>query len=425
MFSKEVAREMGYWGIPALYAAGALAAGLTIPIVESCILPGFVSPMSLSSATAIYSSIASGMLALTGIVFSLMLVMVQFSASAYSPRLVSWIARDPVIWHALGIFTATSVYAISALTGVGRNGSEHVPFLSVFVELALLLASVAVFIAMIYRTAGLQINRMLTFTGDQGRRVISRNYPILTSAAVVSVTDNLSSLPPTQTLIHEGGPLSVQAVDVAPLVELARVSGGLIEIIVSVGDTVVESMPLLHVYGTREPLSEKKLKNGIELGIQRTFRQDPKYAIRLLVDIAIKALSPAVNDPTTAVQALDQIEDLLLRFGRRHLEIGNHRDRDGKLRLVVPVPTWNDLLLLAFDEICSCGATSMQVMRRMNALVANLIQTVPKERQSALELWATRLEAITRRSFPESEERRAASMEDRQGLGAPNRHLSG
>lgn len=75
--------------------------------------------------------------------------------------------------------------------------------------------------------------------------------------------------------------------------------------------------------------------NGIELGAERTFEQDPKYAIRLLVDIAIKALSPAINDPTTAVQALDQIEDLLLRLGRRRLEIGSFRDQEGKFRVVV------------------------------------------------------------------------------------------
>ena len=116
-------------------------------------------------------------------------------------------------------------------------------------------------------------------------------------------------------------------------------------------------------------IDERKLRNGIELGKERTFEQDPKYAIRLLVDIAIRALSPAINDPTTAVQALDQIEDLLLRLGQRHLEIGDFRDRDGKLRLVVSFPTWDDLLRLAFDEICFYGATSVQVMRRMNALI--------------------------------------------------------
>jgi uncharacterized membrane protein len=173
MFHMKYARQMSNWGIPALYAAVAIAAALTIPHLESRILPEFVSPMSISSATAIYSSIASGMLALTGIVFSLTFVMVQFSATAYSPRLVLWIARDPVMSHALGIFTATFLYGVAALAGVDRSGSGQVPFFSVWVELALLLASVGMFIALIQRVGLLQVNRMLVFTGDQGRKVIS------------------------------------------------------------------------------------------------------------------------------------------------------------------------------------------------------------------------------------------------------------
>ena len=413
------ARQISNWGIPGLYSAVAIAAALTIPRLESRILPEFVSPMSISSAMAIYSSIASGMLALTGIVFSLTFVMVQFSATAYSPRLVLWIARDPVMSHALGIFTATFLYGVAALAGVDRSGSRQVPFFSVWVELALLLASVGMFIALIHRIGLLQVNRMLAFTGDQGRKVISTIYPSLSSTVAVTGPDDLGALPRTQTLIHHGGPRSIQAIDVSALVNVAKASGGIIVTVVAVGDTVVELTPLLHVCGTREPIPEKKLRNGIKLGSQRTFEQDPKYAIRLLVDIAIKALSPAINDPTTAVQALDQIEDLLLRLGQRYLEIGRYRDSDGKLRLVVPFPTWDDLLRLAFDEICFYGATSVQVMRRMNALVSDLGRAVPKERRPALEFWDARLKAIIARSFADSEERLEASKQDRQGLGAP------
>jgi uncharacterized membrane protein len=275
------------------------------------------------------------------------------------------------------------------------------------------------FIALIQRVGLLQVNRMLVFTGDQGRKVISTIYPSLSSTVAVTGLDDFGALPRTQTLTHHGAPRSIQAVDVSALVNLAKASGGIIETVVAVGDTVVELTPLLQVFGTREPIPEEKLRNGIELGSQRTFEQDPKYAIRLLVDIAIKALSPAINDPTTAVQALDQIEDLLLRLGQRYLEIGRYRDRDSKLRLVVPFPTWDDLLRLAFDEICFYGATSVQVMRRMNALVSDLSRAVPKERRPALEFWDARLKAIIARSFADSEERLEASKQDRQGLGAP------
>jgi uncharacterized membrane protein len=271
----------------------------------------------------------------------------------------------------------------------------------------------------------LQVNRMLIFTGDQGRRVITTMYPLLKLAATAAESDDFRVLPCTQTVIHHGRPRSIQTVDVAALVNLAKVSGGVIEMVAAVGDTVVELAPVLRVFGAERSIDERKLRHGVEIGGERTFEQDPKYAIRLLVDIAIRALSPAINDPTTAVQALDQIEDLLRRLGQRQLEIGAYRDSEGKLRLVVPFPTWDDLIRLAFDEICAYGATSVQVMRRMNALVADLTQAVPEERRPTLKTWARRLKATIARSFAGSEERMDASGEDRQGLGVPRQRPSG
>jgi len=417
-------RGWGIWGIPALYAAAAIAAGLTFPRFENRIFPELVSQLSGATLIAICSAVASGMIALTGFVFSLIFLMVQFSATAYSPRLVLWMARDPVVSHALGIFTATFLYAICAPTGIDLGVPGQVPFFSPWLVGVLLVASVGMFIALIQRIGLLQVNRMLIFTGDQGRKVIATTYPSLASMAPAARPEGLRALPRTQTLIHHGRPRTVQAVDIGALVNLARTSGGVIEVAVAVGDTVVELTPLLHVSGAREPIDERRLRNGIELGGERTFEQDPKYAIRLLVDIAIKALSPAINDPTTAVQALDQIQDLLLRLGSRQLEIGVFCDSDGKSRLVVPFPEWDELLGLSFDEIRSCGATSTQVMRRMNALVAELILALPEKRHPALQYWDEQLKASIARSFADNEERQQASKEDRQGLGAPRRHSS-
>jgi uncharacterized membrane protein len=402
-----------------------MAAALTFPRFESRMFPGLVSQASIPAAMAIYSAIASGMIALTGIVFSLAFVMIQFSAIAYSPRLVLWISRDPVMSHAIGLFTATFLYAIAALASLERSGSGKAPFISAWVVIVLLMASVAMFISLIQRLGLLQVNRMLIFTGDQGRRVITTIYPSTKSQVAATESGDFRALPCSQTLIHHGRPRSIQAVDVATLVSLANVSGGVIEMVAAVGETVVESTPLLRVFGTERPIDERKLRNAIVIGSERTFEQDPKYAIRLLVDIAIKALSPAINDPTTAVQALDQIEDLLLRLGQRKLEIGTYRDSDGKLRLVVPFPTWDDLTSLAFDEICAYGATSVQVMRRMNALVTDLMKAVPEERRPTLSYWHERLRATITRSFADTEERIEASTEDRQGLGMPRKDPSG
>jgi uncharacterized membrane protein len=419
MFDRNQNHHLSSWVIPAIYAGAALVAGLTFPRFESQIFPDLVVSTSVSVAIAFYSSVASGMIALTAIVFSLTCLMVQFAATAYSPRLVLWITRDPVITHALGIFTATFLYALAALAGTGRSGLTQAPFVSAWVVIVLLLVSVGMFIALVHRVALLQVNHMLIFTGNHGRKVIEKIYPGLESEAATNETYDFRALPHTQTLIHHGRPLSVQEVNIAALVNLAQASGGIIEMIVAAGDTVVELTPILKVFGAREPLDERRLRDGIQFGEERTFEQDPKYAIRLLVDIAIKALSPAINDPTTAVQALDQVEDLLLRLGQRNLKNGEHLDRDGKLRLVVPSPTWDDLVRLAFDEICYYGSSSVQVMRRMNALLSDLAQAVPETRRATLDSWDRRLKATIARSFTNSEERLDASTQDRQGFGVP------
>jgi len=407
-----------------LYAVVAVVAGLTFPRLESQFFPGLVVPLSINSATAICSAIASGMIALTGIVFSLAFVMVQFSSTAYSPRLALWIARDPFVKHALGVFTATFLYALAALAWVGRNSSLTVPFVSSWIVVFLLMASVGMFIGLTQRLQLLQVNSILRFAGNQGRQVIKTTYALANSVPQRFEAIEFRGMPLVQTLLHHGQPRVVQAVHIAAIMNLASVSGGVIEMVATVGDTVVELTPLLNVFGVHQPIDERKLRRGIEMGAERTFEQVPKYAIRLLVDIAIRALSPAVNDPTTAVQALDQIGDLLVHLGQRQVQIGAFRDSGGKLRLVIPFPTWDDLLRLAFGEIRTYGANSVQVMRRMNALISDLIPAVPQTRRASLEHWQMRLRDTVARSFPEGEERREASQEDRQGLGVPRQHSS-
>jgi uncharacterized membrane protein len=405
------------WGIPLAYTATTFIFGMVFPRLEHRYLPELVSTMSAASGMAIGSAIASGMIALTGIVFSLAFVMVQFSATAYSPRLVLWVARDPVVSHALGVFISTFLYALLLMAWVDREASGKVPLISGWIVVALLVASMGFFIALIERIGSLQVNRMLIFTGDRGREAIDELYPSDGSPASRKELPDLERWPVTQTLVHSGRPKVIQAIVVETLVEQARNADAVIEVQAAVGDTVLELTPLLRVRGARQPLDERALAAAIEAGDERTFEQDPKYAIRLVVDIAIKALSPAINDPTTAVQALDQIEDLLLRLGRRRLDVGAFADDAGQLRLVVPFPTWDDFLLLALDEIRACGAGSVQVMRRMMALIKNLTEVLPAGRHQALQYWEQRLKTTIARSFADTAEKKDASVADRQGLG--------
>ncbi|HYA39219.1 MAG TPA: DUF2254 domain-containing protein [Candidatus Methylomirabilis sp.] len=415
-------RRLPNWSIPALYALVAVAAALILPRLEAAYLPTLHAGMSPQAAVAILSSVGTGMIALTGIVFSLAFVMVQFSATAYSPRLVTWLARDPVLWHAVGIFSATFLYSLGAIAWIDRAGSGKTPFFSSWLVIVLLLVSVGIFIGLIEKLSLLQIHRMLAFTADQARQVIDNAYPPLDQPQSLVDPEAYAGRPLTQTLYHAGPPRSIQALDVPALVSLASAVDGVITIVSPVGDTLVEGTVMLRLFGARRPIDERELRSAFAVGAERTFEQDPKYAIRLLVDIAIKALSPAVNDPTTAVQALDQIEDLLRHLGRRRLEIGVHRDRDGTARLFVPHPSWEDFLALGLDEICYYGATSVQVMRRMKALVADVLAAMPPERQGSLRRHQKRLDAIIVSSFRDETDRREASIEDRQGLGMPRTH---
>ena len=409
------------WVIPAWYAALAILAALYLPRLEIALGSQIDAGIDPASLLAMFSSIASGMIALTGIVFSMTFVMVQFSATAYSPRLVLWIAREPVLWHSVGIFSATFLYALGAISWVQRvHAGTGVPFFSAWLVIVLLVASVGVFIALIQRMSLLQVYRMLTFTADHGRRVIEETYPPIEAPPSLPPADGFGSRQPSRTVRYAGRPLSLQALDIRRLLELATAAGAVLELCASVGDTLVDGTTMLRVHGGR-PLDERELRRALHVGADRTFEQDPKYAIRLVVDIAIKALSPAVNDPTTAVQALDQIEDLLLRLGRRRLEIGAVHDASRALRLVIPYPSWDDFLTLAFDEIRHYGADSVQVMRRMKALAADLIVALPAERHAALRQHQQRLDAQIARTFEVAEEKQEASVEDRQGLGVPRK----
>jgi uncharacterized membrane protein len=328
--------------------------------------------------------------------------------------------------HSLGVFTATFIYAVAALAWVDRGGSGKVPLLTVWFAIVLLLVSVVFFVLLIKKLTMLQISRVLAYAGDQGRAVIERDYTLLGETGKEASGAAADEMPAErQVVLHRGGPAALQAIDVPRLVALARREGAVIEVALAVGDTLVDGMPLLRVYGEGRSVPERRLRRLVRLGGERTFEQDPKYALRILVDIAIKALSPAINDPTTAVQALDQIEDLLLRLGRVDLSAGRIRDAQGRLRLVFPVPRWEDFLVLAFDEIRYCGASSIQVMRRLRALLTDLMENVPPERRVALQRYLERVDNGIRRTFEDDDDRRDAFEVDRQGLGLPRERREG
>jgi len=146
--------------------------------------------------------------------------------------------------------------------------------------------------------------------------------------------------------------------------------------------------------------------------------QDPRFAFRILVDIANKALSPGINDPTTAVLALDQIHRLLMYVGKRRLDAGQAYDALGRLRLCYRTPDWIDFVSLAVTEIRHYGASSMQVARRLHVLLEHLLRVLPEARKPALEQELALLQRATQRAFPDKEDRARAAVGDLQGIGS-------
>ncbi len=432
---------MHLWLIPMIYAAASFLCGITLPRLEQAYSP-YDSGISVASAQAFFSAVASGMIGLTGIVFTISLVMVQFSAIAYSPRLVLLLARDPRLFHSLGVFIATFTYSLSILLYVDRNGSGAVPILSGVVVAGLLLLSMLLFSALMKGLRDLQITYVLHTIGDRGRDVLRETFQRLdeeedSQSKHGRVAGNVSELGAVvQTLRYFAPPRTITSLDIGDLVRQAQKAAAVIVMVCGVGDTLVENTLLLQVHGARTTLPERDLLRAIHFGFERTSEQDPKYPIRLLVDIAIKALSPAINDPTTAVQAIDQIEDLLRRLGGHDLDAGYGYDADGVLRLIFqlcalaagrglwlrcdpfPMPTWEDYLVLAFDEVRHYGAGSVQVMRRLKSALLGLADSVTADtRIEAVHRYLKQLDLTVDRSDLAADDQKTARQEDRQGLG--------
>jgi len=263
-------------------------------------------------------------------------------------------------------------------------GNETVHQFYTFVAASLGLGSVVVFIYLIdYAARFLRPVSIVRRVGDSGIEVIRRLYPDLTTGPRAVVPPPGRAFP-CRTINHAGHSGIVLAVDLAGLVAKARHAGGMIEFVPQVGDFVAVDEPLFRVYGGAGVIDESELRGGVALGAERTIEQDPTFAFRILVDIALKALSAAINDPTTAVIAIDQLHRLLRLVGLRHVSREQICDASGEPRLIFKTPNWEDFVHLTCTEIRHYGASSVQIMRRLRSMLENLVQTLPPHRHAEL-----------------------------------------
>jgi uncharacterized membrane protein len=215
----------------------------------------------------------------------------------------------------------------------------------------------------------------------------------------------------------------VLAFNVPGLVEFGQRYDAIVELIPQVGNFIAHGDPLFRVYPSKYPLEEEELFQCVALGQERTLQQDPTFPFRILVDIACKGLSPAINDPTTAVLALDQIHHLLREVGSRQLDDERVRDKAGRVRLLYRTPDWQDFVQLAVTEIRHFGGGSIQVTRRLRAMLQNLILTLPEERSPLLRIELDLVHRSAERFFLDPEDQALADISDSQGVGGKG-HLS-
>jgi uncharacterized membrane protein len=402
-----------------LWAGLALVAGIFVaPAVRwleretGWVVFGF----SADGARAVLGVLVGSMLTFIVFVLSTTLIVVQLASGQSSPRVIALVLATPGVKFALGMLTFTYTYTLAAL---GRVEDRN-PDLHVSVAVFLNLACIIVFLRFVQRlSSGLRPSSLIQLVADEARQVFDHVYPApyQSDRPEYSATRSRPKDPaaqPTGLADRSGVVLAFGAAD---LVRLAEEADAVIELIPQVGDFFAAGDPLFRVTGPR-PVSPDALRSCVAIGPERTLEQDPRFVFRILVDIASKALSPAINDPTTAVQSLDEIQHLLMVLGRRHLDDGQVHDPAGKLRLAYSTPGWPDFVMLAVSEVRQFGAGSLQINRRLRAMLEHLLEALPDERRPPLRDELALLGTGVERSFRDEEDRRRARVPDYQGVGA-------
>ncbi len=359
-----------FWPIPAAFlAAGILLAALTVYAPSLGLASEIPAGPKVASgeAAGVLGIIASATLTFLGVVFTLTLVALQLASSQASPRALRTFIRSGLTKVAFGFLLATFAYSVAFLVLAGGHGHEP-ESRGLTVAVILVTASLLVFLGYVASTMRLlQVAWVITDVADRTRAAIRKHYPPAAayqpaSAASLTSPQTPVALPSRGRRAHPG---VLQGVDHYRLVRLAQRHDCVLRLLARIGEYVPSGADLVVAYGGAP--DGRDILAGLNLGRSRTLYQDPAYGLRQLVDIAIQALSPAVNQPTTAIQVIDRLADILRRIAASPPLTGYYADAAGRVRLLEPVTSWDDLLDLAFTEITSYGAGSAQVARRLLA----------------------------------------------------------
>jgi uncharacterized membrane protein len=409
------------WFLPAvLVAVAALVFLFTYALDESVYrgtmtLPWWIRTGSGDAGRQILTAIAAAVITVVGVVFSITILALTLASQQFGPRMLRNFIRDRGTQITLGAFVATFVYAVMALGSItnGRRG-EFVPHISITVALVLAVADMGVLIYFIHHIAeSIQLPEVIAGIAADLSRAIDAEFPDSGMQADAEPHDG----PPVEELVahiqEEGIPVPatesgyLQFVGYAELAAIAEDAGAVVLLAHRPGHFVVAGRPFATVYPRQAARSvAAALEKAHATGPHRTLIQDPVYAIDQLVEIAIRALSPAVNDTFTALTCIDWLCDGLCKLSGRRLSEGVYRDRLGRVRLIEAGPSYARIVNRAFDKVRQAGRGMPAVaIRQVDALARVMEYTADPARQAVLVRQAAMIVRAVDEAVPEPEDR--------------------
>lgn len=328
---------------------------------------------SAEGAATMLQTIATSMITIAGVVFSLTLVCLSIASSQFGPRLLRNFMRDAVNQVVLGTFVATFLYCILVMRAVRRADEDlFVPHLSVAVAILLAVASLAVLVFFIHHVArSIQAGALIARVGDELDQGIDRLFPDRLGEGAVESGDVAAAAVAPVAARRDG---YVQIVDAEALMSAAQEAGVVVRIARRPGDYVMEGEALAHVSPPQRLGDEVKdrIAAGFAIGSERTPAQDAAFTLMQLVDIAVRALSPSLNDPFTASSCVDRIGAALRRLALREPPPLRRRDDEGTIRIIAPRMDFPAFAAIALDPIRWHAREEPIVLGRIACMLRNL-----------------------------------------------------
>jgi len=362
-----------YWIIPATMVSLSIMLSLVTIHVDQTAPPTFLQDLGWlgvddpDGARTFLSVVAGSMIGTTGVIFSITIAALVQASSQLGPRLLNNFLRDRGNQLVLGTLTATYTYCLFTLKSINNTPTGFfVPNLSIMTSIAMSLLSLGALVYFFHHiSASLQADNVITQVGEELSHAIERIFP--EKMMIVSRKQRIPEETPTPTEdsveIKSRRSGYLQAIDTDTLIGLAQEHGLTMRTELRPGEFTAVDNPLATLWPRKPDLGEleEKIEKSFILGDQRLRIQDMEYHLNQLVEIAIRALSPGINDPFTAMNCIDQIAASLTQLMERSIPTGYNYDDGGTLRLVTKPLTFSDIIEASFNQIRRNGAGDASV----------------------------------------------------------------